>query len=210
MTEQAQAETAHRSHRSSHPATTAPKNKLVVSFAEPKDMLRLRAHRGWPSSPLSWSPGRGASSEHRGRLGRARTIGRCPMGDAQIWGALARRYDILVRLFDTSYPAIRGRLAHVLSGRERVLEVAAGTGQFTPDLAQTASSGVATDVAPEMVEQLSRRLEGLGLGDVELAVMSAYERPRGALRAASELRLPCRDGRTPPGAVPRRIRHRKT
>lgn len=97
------------------------------------------------------------------------------MSEAHIWDRLAGRYDTLVRLFDTSYGQIRARLAQDLPEGGRVLELAAGTGQFTLDLARRASHLTATDVSPEMVERLRHRLAREGFPQVDCAVMSAYD-----------------------------------
>lgn len=96
------------------------------------------------------------------------------MSEASTWDGLAGRYDRVVRLFDRSYPAIRDRLRVDLVGRRRVLEVAAGTGQFTPDLAAVCEELVATDVSPEMVRLLGDRLGVQGIDGVSVAVMGAY------------------------------------
>lgn len=94
--------------------------------------------------------------------------------EARTWDGFAGRYDRLVRWFDRSYPAVRQLLAEDLGGRERVLEVAAGTGQFTLALAAAAEHVLATDVSPEMVARLRARVQSTGLSNVEVAVMSAY------------------------------------
>lgn len=94
--------------------------------------------------------------------------------EGRVWDRLAGRYDIIVRLFDTSYPVVRERIRRDLRGCGRVLEVAAGTGQFTPELARVAGALVATDLSPEMVVRLQARLDAEGLGNVQAAVMSAY------------------------------------
>ena len=67
------------------------------------------------------------------------------MSEDRVWDRLAGRYDLVVRLFDTSYGRVRHRLQRDLTGRERVLEIAAGTGQFTPELACLADRVVSTD-----------------------------------------------------------------
>ena len=56
-----------------------------------------------------------------------------------------------------------------------MLEVAAGTGQFTESLARDAKTVLATDVAPNMVEALTMKLASSSLSNVEAKVMSAYE-----------------------------------
>lgn len=95
--------------------------------------------------------------------------------DAEIWDGLASRYDTIVRLFDGSYPAVCERLARDLPTDARVLEIAAGTGQFTLHLGRLAAHLLATDISPEMVERLRQRVAASALSDVECTVMSAYE-----------------------------------
>lgn len=97
------------------------------------------------------------------------------MSEARVWDRLAGRYDTVVRLFDASYGRVRERLARDLPASGRLLEIAAGTGQFTTHLAGQADSLVATDISPEMVALLRERVEVEGLHGVECVVMSAYE-----------------------------------
>lgn len=97
------------------------------------------------------------------------------MTEASTWDGFAGTYDRVVRLFDRSYPAVRERLREDLTGRGRVLEVAAGTGQFTSDLAEVCDELVATDVSPEMVRLLEAGLAERGVEGVSVAVMGAYE-----------------------------------
>ncbi len=97
------------------------------------------------------------------------------MNDARIWDRLAGRYDTIVRLFDTSYSKVRERLKQDLPFGGRVLEIAAGTGQFTIELARLAGALVATDVSPKMVDRLCQRVTKADLSNVDCAVMSAYE-----------------------------------
>lgn len=95
------------------------------------------------------------------------------MSEARIWDRLAGRYDAIVRMFDTSYPRVRARLAEDLPPGGRVLELAAGTGQFTVELARRAARLVATDISPQMVERLADVVAHAGLANVECRVMSA-------------------------------------
>ncbi len=97
------------------------------------------------------------------------------MSEARVWDRLAGRYDTVVRLFDSSYGRVRERLERDLPSGGRMLEIAAGTGQFTADLASRAEHLVTTDISPEMVARLRVRVEEAGLQGVECAVMSAYE-----------------------------------
>ena len=96
------------------------------------------------------------------------------MDERSTWDSIARRYDTIVRFFDRSYPAIWERLGEDLDGRVRVLEVAAGTGQFTPYLANAVAEVVATDVSPAMAQRLGEMTRARGLSNVTVEVMSAY------------------------------------
>ncbi|MFN3200005.1 MAG: class I SAM-dependent methyltransferase [Bradymonadia bacterium] len=97
------------------------------------------------------------------------------MSEARVWDRLAGRYDTVVRLFDSSYDKVRERLSHDLPSGGRLLEIAAGTGQFTPNLAGQAEHLLATDISPEMVTRLQVRMDELSLQNVECTVMSAYD-----------------------------------
>lgn len=97
------------------------------------------------------------------------------MTEARIWDRLAGRYDTIVRLFETSYGRVRERLATDIPAGGSVLEIAAGTGQFTLELARVADRLVATDISPAMVERLRQRVTEAGLESVDCTVMSAYE-----------------------------------
>jgi ubiquinone/menaquinone biosynthesis C-methylase UbiE len=101
--------------------------------------------------------------------------GRGQMSERAIWDRVAGSYDTIVRFFDTSYPRVRQRLASDLAGKARVLEVAAGTGQFTKELSRVAASVVASDISPMMIDGLEKAIAEAGIGNVEAAVMSAYE-----------------------------------
>lgn len=97
------------------------------------------------------------------------------MSEAHVWDRLAGRYDSIARLFDASYGQVRERLARDLPAGGRVLELAAGTGQFTAALAIQADQLLATDISPEMVARLRERVRETQLQNVDCAVMSAYE-----------------------------------
>lgn len=97
------------------------------------------------------------------------------MSEADVWNRFAGRYDSVVRLFDHSYPEVRRRLSRDVPQGSRVLEIAAGTGQFTIALARRAGEVIATDISPEMAERLAAHVEQSGWGSVDCLVMSAYD-----------------------------------
>ena len=96
------------------------------------------------------------------------------MSEAQTWDGFAARYDRIVTLFDGPYDEVRARAVASLRGRARALEVAAGTGQFTLELASAVQDLIATDISPEMVARLAQRLDGEGATHARAVVMSAY------------------------------------
>ncbi|MCH9684379.1 MAG: class I SAM-dependent methyltransferase [Deltaproteobacteria bacterium] len=94
--------------------------------------------------------------------------------EAHTWDALANRYDVIVRMFDRSYPRVRELLREDLRGCRTALEVSAGTGQFTAVLAEVVEALVASDVSPNMVAQLRTRLHDAGVTNTDVEVMNAY------------------------------------
>ena len=97
------------------------------------------------------------------------------MNEAQVWDRLAGGYDRTVRLFSKSYPRVRELLRRDLEGHGHVLEVSAGTGQFTFALAETVTRLTATDVSAEMIRHLESKLTTQAVDNVVTAVMSGYE-----------------------------------
>lgn len=97
------------------------------------------------------------------------------MTEAKTWDRFAEKYDKTVKHFNRSYPRVRELLRTDLANREHVLEVAAGTGQFTFDLAETAQRLTATDVSGEMVQRLQAKVAERGTDNIATMVRSAYE-----------------------------------
>ena len=96
------------------------------------------------------------------------------MDEGQLWDRIAGRYDLVVRMFSARYPEVRGLLKEDLAGVQRVLEVGAGTGQFTFALAETAETVLATDLSQDMVERLETKLSEAGVSNATTEAMSAY------------------------------------
>lgn len=97
------------------------------------------------------------------------------MTEVHRWDRLAGGYDRSVELFARSYPRVRELMRRDLDGRTDVLEVAAGTGQFTFELAATVERLTATDISPQMLQRLDAKLAHEKVHNVTTAVMSAYE-----------------------------------
>lgn len=95
------------------------------------------------------------------------------MSQRSIWDRIAPRYDRAIRWFDARYDLVRERLGRDLAGRDHVLELGAGTGQFTNVLAAAAGRVTATDLSPQMIAGLASRLERDDLTNVEAQVMDA-------------------------------------
>src|SRR5262245_23445577 len=88
------------------------------------------------------------------------------------WQRHARRYDRAVHLLNRRIVDVAGRVAEEVRGR-KVLEVAAGTGLFTVELARTAAQVVATDRSPAMLDVLRGRVAASGFTNVEVRAADA-------------------------------------
>jgi phosphatidylethanolamine/phosphatidyl-N-methylethanolamine N-methyltransferase len=92
--------------------------------------------------------------------------------DARYWQRHARRYDRFTLLLSRRFPEMARQVAEDLRGRGRVLELAAGTGLVTVELARTVGALVATDRSAEMLEVLRGRLGSASL-EVQARVADA-------------------------------------
>jgi phosphatidylethanolamine/phosphatidyl-N-methylethanolamine N-methyltransferase len=95
----------------------------------------------------------------------------------QFWRRHARRYDRSVRLLNRRFGEVPAMVGDDLRGRARVLEIAAGTGLVTLELARAASTLVATDRSPEMLDVLRGRIHTAGLHNVEVKDADAVALP---------------------------------
>lgn len=96
------------------------------------------------------------------------------MTDRDYWERHARRYDISLRLLGRPLPRMLELIRQAVQGRERVLEVAAGTGFVTTTLARSVQEVVATDYTEEMVRILTQRVREAGLGNVHCERADIY------------------------------------
>lgn len=95
--------------------------------------------------------------------------------DIAYWNRHARNYDRSMAVLGKPLPRMLRLIAEAIDGRERVLEVAAGTGLVTATVAQEAREVVATDYAAEMVARLQSRVRAAGLSNVAVEQADLYE-----------------------------------
>jgi phosphatidylethanolamine/phosphatidyl-N-methylethanolamine N-methyltransferase len=95
--------------------------------------------------------------------------------DIAYWNRHARNYDRSMAVLGKPLPRMLRLIAEAVDGRERVLEVAAGTGLVTATVAQEAREVVATDYAAEMVARLQSRVRAAGLSNVAVEQADLYQ-----------------------------------
>jgi len=97
--------------------------------------------------------------------------------ERQYWERNAALYDLSLRVLHRPLPRMVHLAAEAVRDRERVLEVAAGTGLVTVALALAARQVVATDYAAAMVARLEQRIQAVGLGNVQCRQADLYDLP---------------------------------
>lgn len=97
--------------------------------------------------------------------------------EREYWERHAAKYDLSLRPLGRPLPRMLELVAEAVSGRTRVLEVAAGTGLVTPVLAKAAGEVVTTDYATAMVDHLQEKVAAAGLTNVECRQADIYELP---------------------------------
>jgi len=90
---------------------------------------------------------------------------------ARYWGKLADAYDKSQLLAGSTYPPIIEKLKGEFMPHDRLLEVGAGTGILTVQVAPLVAHVTCTDIAPEMLEKAKARL--VGFDHVEYRVETA-------------------------------------
>lgn len=114
---------------------------------------------------------------------------RPPEQRPEAWSATAAHYDAFAERVTLPFAEDAARLVRI-GPATRVLDVAAGTGNFTFAAARRGARVLATDFAPAMVEQLGRRARELGLAErIETAVMDgqALELPDASFEVAASI-----------------------
>ncbi|MBK8015205.1 MAG: class I SAM-dependent methyltransferase [Deltaproteobacteria bacterium] len=97
--------------------------------------------------------------------------------DRRYWERHAWRYDLSLGPLGKPLPRMLELVAEAVKGRERILEVAAGTGLVTPVLARAGGEVVATDYAAAMVDRLRDKVAAAGLLNVDCRQADIYDLP---------------------------------
>ena len=92
------------------------------------------------------------------------------------WSRHARRYDRATRALNRRFMEMARNVAERVRGLE-VLELAAGTGLVTAELARTARALVATDISEDMLAILRGRMASLDALNVEVRPADATALP---------------------------------
>jgi phosphatidylethanolamine/phosphatidyl-N-methylethanolamine N-methyltransferase len=90
------------------------------------------------------------------------------------WERHAKRYDRSTRFLSRPVPRMLELTVEAMTGRARVLEVAAGTGLITTAIAPAVGELVATDYAAAMVQQLEARVRDAALTNVRCEQADIY------------------------------------
>lgn len=103
------------------------------------------------------------------------------MSGKDYWERHARNYDASLRwVLGRPLPRMLELANESVRGKQRVLEVAAGTGIITSAIAQSSDTVIATDYADAMVQKLEQRVREAGLDNVRCEQADIYSLPYGA------------------------------
>lgn len=91
------------------------------------------------------------------------------------WERAAGRYDLSMTVLGGPLSPMSKLVAREVRGRERVLELAAGTGLVTRAIAPEVGQLVATDYSEAMVAKLDARVRAEGLTNVETSTLDVYQ-----------------------------------
>ena len=91
------------------------------------------------------------------------------------WERHASRYDRVTQPLARPVPRMLELAVEAARGKERVLEVAAGTGLVTTAIAPVVGALTATDYASEMLKQVEARVRDAGLSNVRCERADLYD-----------------------------------
>ena len=89
------------------------------------------------------------------------------------WRRHANRYDRVARLLNGNFDNMVARVAELVDGSGRVLEIAAGTGLATQAMAGGVGQLLATDASEDMLQVLRGRMADLGVSNVQVRTADA-------------------------------------
>lgn len=95
--------------------------------------------------------------------------------DRRYWDRHATNYDRSMALLGRPIPRMVQLAAEAVRGAPRVLEVGAGTGLVTVDLARAADTVLATDYSAAMVASLEARVRDAGVTNVRCEQADLYD-----------------------------------
>ena len=94
--------------------------------------------------------------------------------ERKFWSKFAPRYDTFMARQVKSYGVLLDRVLGEMRGDWTVLEVAAGTGQITLDMAARVRKVCAVDITPEMIAVAQKKSKERNITNVEFTVEDAY------------------------------------
>jgi ubiquinone/menaquinone biosynthesis C-methylase UbiE len=97
--------------------------------------------------------------------------------EKKFWSWFAPRYDRFVDRQVKSYTTLANKVLDEVRRDWTVLEVAAGTGQITLEVAGKAREVYAVDITPQMIAVAQQKAKTRGIGNVRFAVEDAYRLP---------------------------------
>ena len=91
--------------------------------------------------------------------------------EKKFWDRIAGMYD---RMMKAHYRRIIHEIVSRISGGDRVLEVAAGTGLITYEAARVAREAIGIDISDKMVREAEKKREDMNLDNISFRVEDAY------------------------------------
>ena len=95
------------------------------------------------------------------------------------WSKFAPWYDKFMSIQIKSYDTLIDKILREIEMGQVVLEVAAGTGLVTMEIARKASKVHAIDITPEMISQAFQKAKSRNIKNIDFSVEDAYALPFG-------------------------------
>lgn len=97
--------------------------------------------------------------------------------EMKYWDRLAPGFDQFIEKHWKVYPSLVDRICKDVEGRNRILEVACGTGLVALEAASVANDVYGVDISPTMIEQAKKKAGLRNIENVEFSVEDAYALP---------------------------------